>query len=146
MNPYIYVALAGLSPVWELRAAIPIGIGLRLDLLTLTLVAIAANIAVIPLTFILLKISNFRKLVFRIAGKRTAHKIARHGRRFEFWGELALIPFVAIPIPLSGAYTAIFLAEALGLNRLRSGLAIAIGICMAAAIVVLASVGMFSLW
>ena len=145
MNPYIYVALAGLSPVWELRAAIPLGLGLRLDLLTLTLVAIAANLATIPITFLALKVSNFRKLVFRIVGARTARKIAKHSRRFEFWGELALIPFVAIPLPLSGAYTGVLIAEALGLNRLRSGLAIAIGVCIAAAIVMLASVGVVSL-
>tara|TARA_Y100000310_G_C20494772_1_gene720984 strand:- start:86 stop:526 length:441 start_codon:yes stop_codon:yes gene_type:complete len=146
MNPYIYVALASMSPVLELRGAIPLGLGLHLDLFTLMLVAVLANILIIPLSFLVLKFAKFREILFRILGERIEKKIARHRARFETFGELALIPFVAIPLPFSGAYTGILLAEVLGYNRVKSGLAIAIGVLIAAAIVMLASIGVISLW
>lgn len=141
MNPYLYVALAAMSPILELRGAIPLGLGLHLDLSRLMFVSIASNIAVIPIAFIALKLARFRELIFRLLGGRTSRKIAMHRRRLELWGELALIPFVAIPVPLSGAYTGILIAETLGLNRFRSSLTIAIGVCIAAAIVMLTSLG-----
>jgi len=146
MNPYIYIALASMSPILELRGAIPLGLGLRLDLYWMMFIAIAANMLTIPVMFILLKVSRFRVFVLRIVGERTASKIAQHGRRLEFWGELALIPLVAIPVPLSGAYTGVFVAETLGLNRFRSGLTIAIGVCIAAAVVLVVSKGLVRLW
>ena len=146
MNPYFYVALASLAPVVELRGAIPLGLGLQLNLSALMFVAIAANILVIPLFFAALKVSGFRNIILRIFGKRAKRKIAKHSRRFELWGVLALIPFVAIPLPGSGAYTGIMIAELLGLNRVKSGLAISIGVCLAAVIVLLASVGIISTW
>jgi len=145
MNPYLYVALASLSPVLELRGAIPLGLGLHLDLSTMMIVALAANMLVAPLGFIGLKLVKFRELTYRLIGPHIERKIAKHRRRFETWGELALIPFVAIPLPGTGAYTGVLLAEFLGLNRLKSSLAIAIGVCLAGVIVLLASIGIIKL-
>jgi uncharacterized membrane protein len=141
---YEYIIIASLSPVGELRAAIPLGLALGLDLLTLVMVAIFANILIIPLMFLVLKFAGFRKIFFTILGKRIERKIDKHRARFETYGELALIPFAAIPLPGSGAYTATIIAEVLGYNRLKSGLAIAIGVCLAAIIVMLASLGIIS--
>jgi len=146
MNNYVYVALASLAPISELRGAIPLGFGLQLNLSALMFVAVVANILVIPLFFAILKVSKFRNIVLRLFGRRTTRKIARHSRRFELWGVLALIPFVAVPLPGSGAYTGVLIAELLGLDRLKSGLAIAIGVCIAAAVVLLASLGFIGLW
>jgi len=143
---YKYIILASLSPVGELRAAIPLGLAWGLDILTLVLVAIAANLLIIPLVFLVLKISKFRQIILAILGKRIEAKIAKHRARFETFGVLALIPFAAIPLPGSGAYTATLIAEIMGYDRIKSGLAIAIGVCLAAVIVMLASVGIISAW
>jgi len=146
MYNYVYVALASMSPILELRGAIPLGLGLHLDLFTFMWVAILANILLIPLSFLFLKFSKFRRILFYFLGARIERKIAMHRRRFETHGELALIPFVAVPVPFSGAYTGILLAEVLGYNRVKSSLAISLGVLIAAAIVMLVSLGIVSLW
>ena len=146
MNPLVYVALAALSPVGELRAAIPLGLAFKENLNIIMLVALGSNLLVAPLSFIALKVVGFRKLAYRFLGPRIEQKIARHGRRFETWGELALIPFVAIPLPGTGAYTGALIAEFLGLNRLKSCLTIAIGVCLAGIITLLISLGLIKLF
>ncbi|MDT8357224.1 MAG: small multi-drug export protein, partial [Methanomicrobiaceae archaeon] len=40
----------------------------------------------------------------------------RHSERFERWGALALIPFVAIPLPITGAWTACAAAFIFGIR------------------------------
>lgn len=144
MNPYAYIILASLSPIGELRAAIPLGLAWHLNLNIMMLIAITANLAVVPLCFIAMKLVRFRTLIHKLFGKRITKKIAKHRNRFEMWGELTLIPFVAIPLPGTGAYTGVLIAEFLGLNRLKSSLAIAIGVCIAGALTLLISVGIIS--
>ena len=141
---YQYVALASLTPVVELRAAIPLGLALGLDLLALVMIAILANILVAPLVFLVLKFAGFRRLLFSVLGKKIETKINKHRTRFETFGVLALIPFVAIPLPGSGAYTGALIAEVLGYDRVKSCLTIAIGVCISAIIVMLASVSIVS--
>lgn len=145
MNLYLYVAAVAATPVSELRGAIPLGLSLHLDPLAVTMLAIFANIAIIPIVFAALKISKLRILVFNILDKHLHKKINQNKARFELLSELALVIFVAIPLPGTGAYTGVLIAELLGLNRIRSGIAIALGVCMAGALVFLASVGVINL-
>lgn len=58
----------------------------------------------------------------------------KHTGRFERWGAFALVPFVAIPLPVTGAWTACAAAFVFGI-RFRYALpAIAGGIVIAAAL------------
>jgi len=66
----------------------------------------------------------------------------RHSEQFERWGALALVPFVAIPIPVTGAWTACAAAFVFGI-RFRYALpTIAAGILIAALITTLATIGL----
>jgi uncharacterized membrane protein len=70
------------------------------------------------------------------------NRTRKHTERFERWGALALIPFVAIPIPVTGAWTACAAAFVFGI-RFRYALpTIAAGILIAALITTLATIGL----
>ena len=80
--------------------------------------------------------------VLRRVQKKT-HKIEK---RMDNWGYLALMLFVAVPLPLTGAWTATIAAWAMGLDRLKSFVAIATGIIIAGLLVLLFSLGFFGLY
>jgi uncharacterized membrane protein len=56
------------------------------------------------------------------------------GKSVEKYEELALLLFVAIPLPVTGAWTGALVSYLFGLNRLKSLLFIFIGVLMAGAI------------
>ncbi|KQC03151.1 MAG: ligand-binding protein SH3 [Methanoculleus sp. SDB] len=61
----------------------------------------------------------------------------RHSERFERWGALALIPFVAVPLPVTGAWTACAAAFVFGIRFRYSLPAIAAGMVIAAVLTTL---------
>ncbi|MDN7025365.1 small multi-drug export protein [Methanoculleus sp. FWC-SCC1] len=66
----------------------------------------------------------------------------KHSERFERWGALALMPFVAVPLPVTGAWTACAAAFVFGI-RFRYALpTIAAGILIAALITTLTTIGL----
>ena len=72
-------------------------------------------------------------------------KIFEHTRKktkksIEKWESLALIIFVAIPLPVTGAWTGSLAAYLFGLDFKKSLLCIFIGICIAAFIVSIATI------
>ena len=60
------------------------------------------------------------------------------------WGYFALMLFVAVPLPVTGAWSGSLIACVLGLNRWKSFLAISAGIIIAGLIVLFVSFGFFS--
>jgi uncharacterized membrane protein len=58
----------------------------------------------------------------------------KHTERFEQWGAFALVPFVAIPMPVTGAWTACAAAFVFGIRFRYSLPAIAAGMVIAAAL------------
>jgi uncharacterized membrane protein len=59
-------------------------------------------------------------------------------------GFLALALFVAIPLPMTGAWTGALIAWLLGLKRWKSFIAIAFGVIIAGILVTLISVGLIN--
>lgn len=123
------------GPVTESRGSIIYGLAAGLNPTAVLLISIAANVAIIPMLFFAFRKARFMEFVHKIAGKRIHKKIERWRKRFELYEELALIPFVAIPVPGTGAWTACVVAEILDLDRIRSSVVIALGVVAAAAIV-----------
>jgi uncharacterized membrane protein len=62
------------------------------------------------------------------------------------YGYLGLTLFVAIPLPVTGAWTGCLLAFLLGLNRFKSFFYIALGVTLAGIIVLTTSLGVFGLF
>ena len=107
-----WVLLVSVSPISELRGGIPLGIlEYKLDPLFVFCIAVIANALIFFPVFFALRFL-YDKFLFRVPlfdkyldslRKRGKPKVDKYG----FWG-LAL--FVAVPLPLTGAYTGTILA------------------------------------
>ncbi len=149
---YIYTFLWSMVPVFELRFGIPYGI-LKLDVTSIMqgeawlcfLVSVLGNLAPVP--FIIL---FGKKILHWLAGYP---KIGWPFRKIIEMGETkvskiksktifaALLTFVAIPLPGTGAWTGALVAITLGLNLKKSFLPIALGVLLAGLVVLLAATG-----
>ena len=146
MNPYLYVFLISMLPFVELRGAIPVGIiTLGLDPIWVFLIAIAGNM--VPVPFFLLFLEDIEKYLRRypwISKKmdwlfeRTRRKSEDSVRKWEY---LALVLFVAIPLPGTGAWTGSLIAYLFGFEVKRAFLMILLGVLIAGLAVLLATLG-----
>lgn len=131
------VFLVAALPIVELRGAIPVGVGLKLPLLSVFVIAILGNI--LPIPFLLLLLTPLRRLAndWPVVGPtlRWAEKRAlRHRASIEKGGFWALLLFVGIPLPGTGAWTGAAIAAFLAMSFWRAFLAIFLGVCLAGVI------------
>jgi len=143
--------LLSVLPISELRGAIPYAIANNINPWLAFLIAVLGNFLAAPLGFYFLdnlhhhflKIKNYEKFFNKyIESKRK--NFERHvGTSFEFW---ALILFVLIPLPLTGAWSGVLLAWFFKLKRKKSYLAIFLGIIGAGIIVTLTTLGIKNLF
>jgi len=77
---------------------------------------------------------------------RFQKKVDKVKERMDRWGYLALMFFVAVPLPGTGAWTGTIVAWIMGLNRLKSFVAIAAGVIIAGLIILLFSLGLFGFY
>ncbi len=144
---WIVLGVAAL-PVSELRGAIPLAIvhyGMA-PLVALGL-GIAGNLLpVLPLLFLLKGLLEglsrapwpwLPKLLDRWMGLTQE----RFRRGIERWGPWALVLIVAIPLPLTGAWTGCAVATLFGIPPRRALGPIALGVLLAGAVVTLSTVG-----
>ncbi len=141
MNPttLLLSALLALLPISELRGAIPFAVIRGENLLTAALICTAIN-ALVPLVAFLF-LSTFHRLFYRWGFYRnffdrfvekTRRKIHPQVEKYGYWG---LLIFVAIPLPVTGAWTGTLGAWILGMGRKRAIAAIAGGVVVAGIIV-----------
>ena len=131
-------------PVAELRGAIPLGLSLGLGTLKVFFLALIGNlIPVAPLLIFynfLVKEARQNHLLNKYLHwwfervEKKSELVAAYG----FWG---LILFVAIPLPVTGAWTAAAIASLLELDKRKSFFAILIGVFIAGIVVTLATKG-----
>ena len=135
----IKVFLIAMIPIFELRGAIPIGVlTYQLPLWKVFPIAIAGNM--IPIFFILLFFDLITKLFFKVPFlKKTLEAIFRRTRNrsaiIEKYEEIGLMFFVAIPLPITGAWTGSLAAYLLGLSFWKSILFIFFGVIIAGVVV-----------
>ena len=137
--------LATVSPISELRGGIPLGISLGLDPLFTFFIAVIANALIFFPIFFALRLF-YDKLLYRIPlfdryldhlRKRGKPKVEKYG----FWG---LTLFVAIPLPITGAYTGTILAWLLGMDWKKAFPAVGLGVIVAGVVVLLITLGVTS--
>jgi len=143
--------LLSILPISELRGAIPYAIANNVNYFLAFFIGVFGNFLVIPIVFYFLdnlhhhflKIKNYEKFFSKYI-ERKRESFEKHvGTRFEFW---ALVVFVAIPLPMTGAYSGALLAWFFNLKRRKSYLAIYLGILIAGIIVTLTTLGIKSLF
>ena len=147
--PELATFIISMLPISELRGAIPVAIGVyNLNPVETYFIAIAGNI--VPVIFILKYIdpvskylmskSKFFDKFFTFLFERTRRK---HNGKFEKWGALALITFVAVPLPVTGGWSGALAAFVFGVPFRRALLLISLGIMIAGVIVTGLSLGVF---
>jgi len=134
----ITVALSFL-PISELRGAIPFAVARGVPLLQAALLAVACNALVAPVAYIFLE--TFHKLFYkwpfyaRLFDRFVAKARGKVHEKVEKYGYLGIMVFVAIPLPITGAWTGTLGAWILGMGKRRSMLAVAAGVAIAGIIV-----------
>ncbi len=144
----------GIAPISELRGALPYAYYHGLSLPTAAALAVAVNLLVFPLlTFFLHFFHNFfyerwslYASIFERSVRSTQKKIEKKVARY---GYIGLTLFVAVPLPITGAYTGTLGAWLFGMNRKKSFLAVSLGVFISATIVslvLLAGEGTYSIF
>ncbi|MGC8970697.1 MAG: COG2426 family protein [bacterium] len=151
MSPYLTTFFLAMTPVGELRASLPLALLVyKMPIGVAFLVSYIGNI-IPPILIILLlgKISEliskkftFAKHFFDWVFKYTRSK----SNLIERYGTLGLIVFIAIPLPLTGAWTGSIASFLLGMNPIKSILSVLVGVFIAGVIVTLSTLGMLSLF
>jgi uncharacterized membrane protein len=128
-----------LLPISELRGGLPYALSNDVPLPLAYLVCVGANALVSPLVYLFL--SSLHKLLERWRPyRRFFERIVERSRRkvhakVERYGYAGLVLFVAIPLPITGAYTGTLGAWILGMDRRKTILAVFGGVIIAGIIV-----------
>lgn len=127
------------SPISELRGAIPLAV-LEFDFpwYYAYLIAVIGNI--LPVPFILLFLNAVSRLLSKVAFFEKIlnwifTRTRRRGGLIEKYEKIGLTLFVAIPLPVTGAWTGSIAAVLLGLEFRKAFLSICIGVLIAGVIV-----------
>ncbi len=147
-NELLVIGTAAL-PISELRGAIPLGLAFGFSPLKTYLLAVFGNgVIVAPLFLFLIygsgwamQKSEWCKKVLEWVFERTRKK---HVAMMSSIGFVALAVFVAIPLPMTGAWTATVLAFLVNMPFRKALTAILIGVISAGVIVLVISLGVRS--
>lgn len=141
MEKELLTVLIASSPFAELRGSIPTAILVwDFPIIKAFLLSVVGNfIPVIPLlifwNFIAEKLSDRSYYFNRLFAWLSDRTIKNHSYKFERWESLALLLFVAIPFPLTGAWSGTLAAFIFGIPIKRASIMILIGILISGTIV-----------
>lgn len=147
LPPEMATFIMATLPISELRGAIPVALGVyKLPVWSAVLWAVLGNLAPIPFILKLLEpVSKFLRERWRIWDRffnwlftRTRRKGERY---FQVYKEMGLVLFVAIPLPITGAWTGSVASFLFGLSLGRGFFLITLGVLIAATLVTAASLG-----
>ena len=148
MKHYLIVFLISMVPLIELRGAIPYAVGFGLPIVPSIIIAVIGNMIPVPFIFLFARrILEWGKDKRWIGGFFTwcLEKGEKGGRKLEAGQGLyiALLLFVGIPLPGTGAWTGTLAASLLDMDFKKSVLYVLGGVLLAGAIMLLASLGVF---
>jgi len=141
------VIIVSMLPIAELRVGLPLALtAYSLPIWQAFLLAIFGNLLPVwfilkyigPISSWLSKRSKLFEKFFNWLFERTRRKLNGH---YEIYGLWALTLFVAIPLPVTGAWTGAVAAWLFNLPIKKSFLAICLGVMIASGVVFLATTG-----
>lgn len=149
MGNFITTFLISMTPVAELRAAIPFAVANDINPVIAYLIVVAGNM--VPVPFIIVFIRNIFK-VLREKSPKMDRYITRLEKKADIkadvirkYEKFGLFMLVAIPLPGTGAWTGALVAAMLDM-RLKSAVPmIFLGVCAAGGIVMLLTLGIISI-
>ena len=138
-------------PLIELRGAIPYAVGFGLPLLNSYIIAILGNMLPVPFIFLfarrVLEWGKDKKYIGKfftwclVKGENGGKKLQKSAGKGLY---IALMLFVGIPLPGTGAWTGTLAASILDMDFQKSVLAIMGGVILAGIIMGIISLGIFN--
>ena len=147
LKKYLYIFFISMVPLIELRGAIPVSQILSLPLIPSYIVCILGNMLPVPIIYLFARkvlewgadkpvIGKFFTFCLE-KGEKGGQKLQAKAGRGLF---LALLLFVGIPLPGTGAWTGTLAASILDMDFKSSILAVILGVLLAGIIMLLVSV------
>ena len=150
LKHYIIVFLISMVPLIELRGAIPYAVGFGLPIVPSLVISIIGNMIPVPFIFLFARrILDWGKDKKVIGGfcRWCLEKGHKGGEKLQAKAGaglyVALLLFVGIPLPGTGAWTGTLAASLLDMDFKKSVLYIMGGVLLAGVIMLLASLGVF---
>lgn len=152
LQKYLLIFFVSMVPLIELRGSIIMAVGMDLDYFTALTVSVIGNMLPVPLIYFFARnilvwgahkpyIGKFFRFCLEkgeAAGKRLTDTAGRGGLF------VALLLFVGIPLPGTGAWTGTLAASFLNMGIKSTAAAVSLGVIMAGIIMGIASTGVFS--
>ena len=135
----LIVVIISALPVLELRGALPIAINLfHMPWYRAYFLAVVGNL--LPVPILLLFFDSLAKIISKVAiGKRLVdwvlQRTRQRGRLIDKYERIGLVLFVAIPLPITGAWTGSIAAFLMGIKFTHAFLSILCGVLIAGVIV-----------
>ena len=150
LKKYLFVFFVSMVPLIELRAAVPIALGMNLPVVPSYVVCILGNMLPVPIIFLFARkvlewgadkpvIGKFFTFCLE-KGHKGGEKLKQKAGRGLF---VALLLFLGIPLPGTGAWTGSLAASLLDMDFKSSVFAVLFGVVLAGIIMGLASGGVF---
>ena len=150
IGKYLWVFLISMVPIIELRGAIPVAVGMGLPLIPSYIICIIGNMLPVPVIYFFARkvliwgsdkpvIGKFFTFCLE-KGEKGGKKLQAKAGRGLF---VALLLFVGIPLPGTGAWTGTLAASLLDMDFKSSVVAVMCGVLLAGIIMGAASAGLF---
>ena len=139
LKKYLLCFLVSMVPLIELRGGVPIAVGMGLDYFTALAICVVGNMIPVPIIYFFARkvllwgrdkkyIGTFFTYCIE-KGERGGQKlVAKAGRGGLF---MALLIFVGIPLPGTGAWTGTLAASFLNMGIKSTSLAVSLGVVLA---------------
>ena len=152
MLHYLIIFLISMVPIIELRGAMVYAVGYELPYLPALIVCVIGNMLPVPFIYFfarkVLVWGADKKYIgklftfFLVKGERAGQKlVSAAGRKGLI---IALLLFVGVPLPGTGAWTGTLGASFLNMGFKSTVLAVSLGVVMAGVIMALVSTGVFA--
>ncbi len=150
MKKYLIIFFISMLPLVELRGAIPVAVGMGLPIVPSILISLIGNMLPVPLIFLFARrilewgkdkkyIGGFFSWCLK-KGEKGGRKLEAKAGKGLYW---ALLLFVGIPVPGTGAWAGTLAASLLNMDFRKSVLYVLLGVLLAGAIMLAASLGVF---
>ena len=152
MAKYLTVFLVSMVPLIELRGAMPIAMGMDIPFFQALLICVIGNMLPVPFIYFFARkvliwgkdkkyIGKFFTFCLEKGEKAGKKMVEKTGRGGLF---IALMLFVGIPLPGTGAWTGTLGASFLDMGFKSTVLSVSLGVILAGIIMAVASTGVFA--
>lgn len=148
MLKYLAVFLISMVPLVELRLAVPFAIGIGIDYIPALIISVLGNMLPVPFIYFFARkvlvwgadkkyIGKFFRFCLE-KGEKAGQKLVKTAGRGGLF--IALMIFVGIPLPGTGAWTGVLGASFLNMGFKSTVLSVSLGVVLAGIIMATASI------